>query len=444
MAEDTRRMQPAAPNAGDNAGAALGPGDPAQADESTPLPLDSDEASWESLGSTRVTGFDPPSPGPLPDLAATNSGASIPTDRQPIGKEPPNLGDFKLIEKIGEGAMGAVYRARQISFDRDVALKVLFPHIASNPKLVERLNREGQVMGRLDHPNIVQAYGVYEDQGWHFIALEFIECQSMQKWLEQLRRISLGDALHIVLRCARALDYAHKEGVVHRDIKPDNILISKDRNVKVADLGMVKIDDEDMALTQTGPAAGRPWYMPLEPAKNAKATDGRSDIYALGCMLYCFITASPPFAGKPLLDVIQAKDVGTFPPARQLNKDVPERLDLIITKMTAKLPKYRYQTCAELIQDLESLGLANPQLEFLTPKAGIAPAASPAVASQDRIRTTGVADPNIWYVRLKDADGKALVHKLTTADLQKMLAENALAPNIPASREEKRGYRAVA
>src|SRR5262245_6103972 len=266
----------------------------------------------------------------------------------------------------------------------------------------------------------------------------------MQKWLNQLGRISLGDALHVILDCARALDYAHLQGVVHRDIKPDNILITKEGQVKVADLGMVKIDDEDMALTQTGHAVGTPWYMPLEQAKNAKATDGRSDIYAMGCMLYCFVTGSPPFAGKTLLDVIRAKDVGTFPPARQLNNDVPERLDLIITKMTAKLPKYRYQTCAELIQDLESLHLANPRLEFLTPAAPAPAAAQPAVPSRREIALPAVADPNIWYVRFKDAGGQKAVHKLTTAEVQKMLADNTLAPNNKASRDEKQGYRALA
>mgnify|MGYP001582016088 FL=1 len=302
-------------------------------------------------------------------------------------------------------------------------------------------------MGRRGQPNIVQAVGVYEDQGWHFIALEYVDGQSMQKWLNELGRISLGDALHIILTCARALAYAHQEGVVHRDIKPDNILISKIGEVKVADLGMVKIDDDDerMALTQTGHAVGTPWYMPLEQAKNAKETDGRSDIYALGCMLYCFVTGTPPFAGKTLLDVIRAKDRGTFPPARQLNKDVPERLDLIITQMTAKLPKYRYQTCAELIHDLESLNLANARLDFLAPKrTPPAAAAGPPLSSHDDLRTYVVADPNIWYVRVKDPGGQKTMHKVTTAQVQKMLADNVLAPNNKASHDDKQGFRALA
>ena len=441
-------MQPASHKAGKLDAAHNVPPEPAQPEALTPPPADSDENSWESLGSTRVTEGNTPPKQPRPELVApANIGSSAKLQR-PAGKEPVNLGDFKLISKIGEGAMGAVYKAKQISFNRDVALKVLFPHIARNPKLVERLHREGHTMGRLDHPNIVQAYGVDQDQGWHYIALEFIDGQSMQKWLDELGRASLGDALHIVITCARALEYAHKEGVVHRDIKPDNILIDKNGSVKVADLGMVKTidDDEQMALTQTGHAVGTPWYMPLEQAKNAKETDGRSDIYALGCMLYCFVTGTPPFAGKTLLDVIRAKEAGTFPPARQLNNDVPERLDLIITKMTAKLPKYRYQTCTELIHDLESLGLANARLDFLMSKSERAAAAvaSKPQSSHDDLRAIAVVDPNIWYVRIKDHDGHKTVQKLTTVQVQKMLSDNTLAPNHKASHDEKEGFRALA
>ena len=126
-----------------------------------------------------------------------------------------------------------------------------------------------------------------------------------------------------------------------------------------------RIDNEEMSLTQTGHAVGTPWFMPLEQARNAKEIDGRSDIYALGCTLYAFLTGRPPFMGRTIVDVIQAKEVGTFTPARQANSDVPERLDLILAKMTAKHPKNRYQTCEEVIKDIESLGLASEALTFL-------------------------------------------------------------------------------
>jgi serine/threonine-protein kinase len=404
---------------------------------STPAAARGNEPAWDSLGSTRVIEGDTP-----PQATRKEAAPGDRTVRRYVATEPSQLGDYQLLHKIGEGAMGSVHKAWQASCGRHVALKILFPHIANNPKLVERLNREGFVMGQLDHPNIVQAYEVNEDQGWHYIALEFVDGQSMQKWLAKLGKISICDALHIVLACARALDYAHQNGFVHRDVKPDNILITQEGAIKVADLGMVKTDNEDMSLTQTGHAVGTPWYMPLEQAKNAKDTDHRSDIYALGCMLYCFITGSPPFAGKTLLDVIRAKEIGTFPPARQLNPDVPERLDLIITKMTAKLPKYRYQTCAELIKDLGGLGLASPQITFLDEDSSSDSGAHKAPSTEDM--PAYCADPNTWYVRAKDADGRKVVQKLSTPEVQKMLSDDSLGPNNKASHDPNEGFRALA
>ena len=415
-------------------------------DETTPVPGgDSNESSWESLGSTRI--IEGNTPHALPRASAESP--DLPSDPRhdivpPTGQEPISFGDFQLLCKIGEGAMGVVYKARQLSFDRDVALKILFPHIANNPKLVARLFREGVVMNQLDHPNIVQAFGRDEYQGRYYIAMEYVNGQSMQKWIAHLGRLSIGDALHIVLTCARALEYAHNLGLVHRDIKPDNILIDVSGKVKVADFGMVKTDEEG-ELTQTGHAVGTPWYMPLEQAKNAKDTDRRSDIYALGCMLYCFLTGMPPFAGKTLLEVIRAKDLGTFPPSRQANPEVPEKLDLIIIKMTSKQPKHRYQTCAELIKDLESLQLAHPNLGFLEDQS--APADIPATkapSSHDDPRPVAVADPNTWYVRVKDAAGNTEVHKLATAQIHSMLNQDLLPPNAKASHDREVGFRSLA
>src|SRR5687767_8499893 len=202
----------------------------------TPTDHAGDEPTWDALGSTRVLGEASAStPPPMQNLAG----------QAPAVQESDRIGDYEKLRKIGEGAMGEVFLARQLSIPRQVALKILFPHIASNPKLVERLYREGLVMVQLDHPNIVQAFGVGEDQGRHFIALEYIDGKSMQKWLTALGRISVPDAVRIIIKCAKALEYAHNLDFVHRDIKPDNILITRKGEVKVADLGMVKIDDEE-------------------------------------------------------------------------------------------------------------------------------------------------------------------------------------------------------
>jgi len=422
---------------------------------------------WEELGSTRVTSG--PIDASVPPAAVVESPSNY-TKLSPtrtLGKNLTVLGDFHLIRKLGEGAMGVVYKAKQASADRIVALKILFPHIASNPKLVERLYREGKVMGLLAHPNIVEAFGNYpipdkdeKEVVYHCVAMEYISGRSTQKWLTQLGRLPVGDAVRITLDCARALAYAHSLKMVHRDVKPDNILLTKTGDVKLADLGMVKTHDEDISLTQTGHAVGTPWFMPLEQARNAKEIDGRSDIYALGCTLYSFLTGQPPFMGQTIVEVIQKKDAGTFPAARQSNSEVPERLDLIIAKMAAKLPKNRYQNCEDVIKDLESLELASAQLTFVQqkPVAAEAPAQAYEDLGKTSVTSPGKAkaavdfassaavptlDPDTWYMVTKMPDGTTKTRKYATAQLQKMLQEGMIKPSTRVSHHPTEGYRTV-
>lgn len=423
----------------------------------TPTPEENDPV-WTEMGKTRVVEG-------LSDASASGSNLASPanhTELSPsriLGKDLVTLGDFRLVKKLGEGAMGAVYKAVQVSFKRTVALKVLFAHVANNPKLVERLRREGRVMGQLDHPNIVQAFAVDEAEGCHYVAMEYVSGQSVQKWLGQLGSLSVGDSVRITLDCAKALAYAHAQGMVHRDIKPDNILLTKTGIVKVADFGMVKTHDEDMSLTQTGHAVGTPWYMPIEQARNSKDIDGRSDIYALGCTLYALLTGQPPFVGRTIVDVIQAKEKGTFDEARKKNPNVPERLDLIIAKMTAKMPKNRYQTCEEIIKDLEGLNLASDKLTFMnqkplaseqsadTPMPGKTSVLAAAAKSRADAELAEAAapsmDPDVWYVQMKLPDGKVAARKYATAQLKKMLAEGTMKITAPISHSPDEGFRAM-
>jgi serine/threonine-protein kinase len=393
----------------------------------TPIPQERDSgAEYRAMGRTRVLADGERADGP--QRPATEKVVSV-------------LGDFELVKKLGEGAMGEVWKAHQISFDRYVALKVLFPHVAKNVKLVERLRREGLVLGKLEHPNIVEAYAMDKAEGRHYVAMEYVDGDNLQQWLARLGRFPVADAVAITLVCARALEYAHREGMIHRDIKPDNVLIDRRGTVKVADLGMVKTAGEDMELTQTGHAVGTPWYMPLEQARMAKEADGRCDIYALGCMLYCLLTGNPPFNGPTIVEVIEAKEIGTFPPARSVNPEVPERLDLIIAKMTAKMPRYRYQNCTELIKDLEGLGLASSKLGFLENKAAAPAAPSPALP-----KPAASADPasEDWYVRVTLGSGEVGVRKLTFGQLRKMIEEGTVDPAAQASRRPKEGFRSLA
>lgn len=399
----------------------------------------SDESHWREMDKTQVVengGLDPEEERALIErrMAAQQLARGKADDDQLANRR---FGDFRILRKIGKGAMATVYKAHQISWDRIVALKLLHRNIAETPKLVERFYREARVLGQLDHPNIVQGYEVGEVDGVHYFAMEYVRGTSLQRWLDKLGRLNVGDALHITIRCARALQYAHDNDLIHRDIKPENILITRDRQVKVADLGMVKQMDEDLSLTQTGHAVGTPWYMPLEQAKNAKDVDGRCDIYALGCTLYCMLTGKPPFMGDNIVEVIKKKEIGTFPPARQVNPDVPDRLDIIIAKMTAKDPRHRYSSCAELIADLEALDLANDRLVLMPSVAE--DFGSGSDLADDTVRIV----PDTWYVQVK-VGGKPRTRKYTTAQLRELLQQRRLPPTVQAARSEDGPFRSVA
>jgi serine/threonine-protein kinase len=375
------------------------------------------------------------------------------------------LGDFRLVKKLGAGGMGTIYKAHQISLDREVALKVLSKHLAENPGFIERFKREARLMARLEHPHILPCYAVGEEHGFHYFAMEFADGGSMEVRLKQLGRLNVGDALHVILACARALDHAHAQQLIHRDIKPGNILLTGKGVVKVADLGLAKALDEDVSLTRTGTGAGTPVYMSPEQARDAKHVDGRSDIHSLGCMLYCFLTGQPPFTGETLVQLVEAKEKGKFAPARRLNDQVPERLDLIIDKMVARNPDQRYQTCAELIKDLEGLGLANGSLSFLKEKNDAEPEEHSGPATQSpagrpsRTRTgegerTGLASAaseadaagrDYWYVSFTQRDGSLVTRKLTTEQIRNMIRDDKhFDLEAQASRTRDGNYRALA
>jgi serine/threonine-protein kinase len=400
------------------------------------LDSSAEERDWSNLGDTNIVD--------VPSKSTPSLGSPIPLEQAMPGMV---LGDYRLLEKLGEGAMGVVYRAEQVSFDRIVALKLLFPRIARQPNLVERLYREGRVLGQLDHPNIVQAYAIDELNGSHCVAMEYVEGDNLQRWIRKLSRLSVEDAVHIAIKIAGALEYAHAQGIVHRDLKPENVLITKKGQVKIADFGMVKVTDEEMDLTQTGHALGTPWYMPLEQAKNAKDIDGRSDIYALGCLTYCLLTGAPPFAGRTFAEVLLAKELGTFPPARSVNEHVPEKLDLIVFKMAQKQAKHRYATGGEIVRDLESLGLASPRLSFLTqtPKTGLGKDAKdgkeakpPAAQKTLTESPTPSFDPHVWFLKMSGGIGK-----FSTEQVLAMIDSQKVNVTTMASHLARSDYRAL-
>ena len=397
--------------------------------------------SQSSLDSTHV-----PKPRPSAVQSAPAAVTRVPAPGQPAPapgepKKVSQIGDFKLIKKLGQGGMGTVFLATQVSLDRKVALKTLSKEFAKKPDFVARFIREARSMARLQHPNIVQVYAAESKQGVHFAAIEFIDGCSMQNWMDKLGKLSVGDALHVVLVCADALKHAHDLNMIHRDIKPDNILVTKAGVVKVADFGLAKAIDEDVSMTQSGTGLGTPLYMAPEQARNAKHVDNRTDIYALGCTLYYFLTGKLPFQGQTTLELIQAKEKGTFAPARRSNPDVPERLDLIIDKMMAKDPQHRYGTCGEVISALQGLNLASPALTFidgaqqtLLSRSGPATRAAvssttlppppqragkPVTSAEDAARQAQKAAPTItWTVLHQNAAGKPITSRMTTEQIK--------------------------
>ena len=359
------------------------------------------------------------------------------------------LGDFELKKRLGKGGMGEVFLARQISLDRMVALKTLSKELAKKGDFVARFEREAKSMAKIDHPNVVKIYAVDSFKGIHFAAIEYIDGKSVQNWLDHLGRFSLADAVYIAIVSAEALKHAHSKNMVHRDIKPDNILITQKGVVKVADFGLAKAMDEDVSMTQSGTGLGTPLYMAPEQARNAKHVDQRVDIYALGATLYHLLTGKLPFMATTALELILAKEKGTYPTARSVRSEIPERLDLIIDKMMAKDPSHRYKSCDEIIHDLAALGVHGETLSFIegaTPiGTGLGGAATPtslggtqgirktfASTTASGVSTLGAmtdaanAGTRIWYIQFEDERGKTVVEKHSTGRILKMLASGKL------------------
>jgi serine/threonine-protein kinase len=403
------------------------------------------------LGRTHVSGLRPPTlnanerdlSGVLGDMEAsdwdptTNGGIGPLSDvgLMTHGQRSHVLGKFKLIRKLGVGGFGAVYLARQVDTGQEMALKVLARSMANRPDFLHRFYREARTLSRLEHPNIVRGYEPFEAEGWHCFAMEYLDGESMQTWLRRLGRLKVGDALHIALCVSSALHYAHELGLVHRDIKPENILLTRQGQVKVADLGLAKAVDEDLSLTRSGTGFGTPHYMAPEQARNAKHADTRSDIYALGSSLYHFVTGQLPFKGDTALELILSKEQSALPEMRKFNPEVTEQLDLLVYKMLAKNINHRYQTVAELIRDMQRLGLASARLSFMDevmdsesdvctpPPTAITRPVVIEVQSPAPPASTLRPDDHWWNVRFVNSKQQRVTRRMTTRQVQELVLD---------------------
>jgi len=265
------------------------------------------------------------------------------------------LGHCTLQRKLGQGGMGAVYLAHHPGLNKAIAIKVLPGDLANNPEFRERFIREARLAARLEHPNVVQVHDVGYEMGVHYIAMQFIEGKSLDAILKERKKLAVGEALSTTKRVAAALAAAAKLGIVHRDIKPHNILISKDGVVKVADFGLAKDEDANRSISEPGTVMGTPYYMSPEQAKGLNV-DHRSDLYSLGATLYHMLTGKRLFdGGSPVAIVMKQASDEEPVPARQLESSIPAPVDSFLTKLLQKDPANRYQTADDAIRALDAL-----------------------------------------------------------------------------------------
>ena len=299
-----------------------------------------------------------PHPGPLPEGEGASVGRGQPS---PKAQGTQMLGDYRLLRKLGEGGMGAVYEAEHLKLERHVALKVLPQKFTNDPAFLERFQREAKSAAALNHTNIIQLYDIGEDRGHHFFGMEFVDGESAQDRLDREGKLSLEWALHIVRGVAEALRYAHQHGIIHRDIKPDNIMLTKDGHVKLADLGLAKkMGDVTSGVTQTGAGMGTPYYMAPEQAEDARSVDHRADIYALGITLLHLLTGRRPFEGQTAYNIIFAHVSKPLPTGKQLGTELAPEVEAVIQKMCAKEPDQRCQDYDTLLTDLERAQAGQP------------------------------------------------------------------------------------
>jgi len=278
------------------------------------------------------------------------------------GKDAPLLLDhYVILDVLGAGGMGVVFKALHRSLDRVVALKTLLPAAMDSPGKVRRFQREAKAAAKLDHVNIVTTHDAREFHGVHFLVMEYVEGRDLLKVVEEHGPLSVSDAAKYVVQAARGLSHAHSRGITHRDIKPSNLLLSKDGTVKILDMGLSRIDSPtqgdkqtDQALTDSSMVMGTAAYMAPEQAADTRKADHRSDVYSLGCTLYFLLTGHAPYSEETPVQTILAHRERPIPSIADRRDEVPEQLNAVCRQMLAKRPEDRYPSMADVIEALEA------------------------------------------------------------------------------------------
>ncbi len=271
---------------------------------------------------------------------------------------------YDLLEKIGSGAMAVVYKARQQSLDRIVAIKVLPPKHMSDPTFVERFYAEGRAAAKLNHPGIVQAIDVGQTGEFHYFVMEYVEGHTVFDHLQSYSRYAEKEALRIVLQVAEALQHAHDRGLIHRDVKPKNIMITKGGRAKLADLGLARAAaDRKAAEAEAGRAFGTPYYISPEQIRGEVDIDFQADIYGLGGTLYHMVTGQVPFEGQTPSAVMHKHLRETLTPPDHIVEELSTGLGEVIEVMMSKKRSDRYQSTADMIEDLRAVAEGQPPIQ---------------------------------------------------------------------------------
>ena len=296
------------------------------------------------------------------------------------------LGPYQILGKLGEGGMGAVYKARHSRLDKMVAIKVLSAAVTHEPEAIARFEREMKAVGKLNHPNIVQAHDAGEVNGTHYLAMEYIDGTDLKKLVNDRGPMSVVQACQAIRQAALALASAHEAGLVHRDIKPSNLLIAKSGQIKLLDLGLARLAGEASTntsdLTTEGESFGTPDYMAPEQWEDAHSADARTDLYALGCTLFFLLTGRTPFGNgthRTAANKMKSHLLDPVPGLHAAREDAPLDLDAIYRKLMAKKPEDRFQSAAELA-------------EVLTPFSSTTSSTDPAPTDASSATALGVKD----------------------------------------------------
>lgn len=317
-------------------------------------------------------------------------------------KPPETVGNYELLDKIAEGGMGSVYRGKHRDTGEIVAIKIVPPNMSGNSILLKRFEQEFRAASMLDHPNVVRALDYGEANNTPFLVMEFVDGESLGRRIERDGPIPEVEAIRLIAQVAQGLHRAHKHGLIHRDVKPDNVLVTREGEAKLADLGLVKEVETDLNLTRTGRGLGTPHFMAPEQFRNAKNADVRCDIYSLAATFYMMVTGTLPFRGLGPLDAWMKKMANELPAARTLVPTLSERVDWAIRRAMSADPEMRPATCREFVEDL--IGHSTRRLPTL-------PNAHPS---------------DMWYLIYRDTQGETHTMKGSTLAVRRSLKEGLL------------------